>query len=580
MASRIKVVAKDPAPMPGRPWTRFYDEGVPASLVYPDATLDELLDDAAESAPSAVATIFFGAKRTYRSISEEAWRFANGLRAMGVKKGERVAIMLPNTPQFVVAFFGALRAGAIVVPCNPLYTVPELRYQLQDSGAETLVVLSRLYPVAKAAREGTKVRDVIVTNIKEEMPPVLRLLFTVAKEKKDGHRQPFEDDRGTRAFRDVITRSQATPFDAGTTKDDIALFQYTGGTTGVSKGAMLSHRALVANALQCRAWFARERDGEGVAMAVMPFFHVYGLTVVLLQSVQAAAAMVLEPQFELERVLKDVEKHKPNTFPGAPRIYNAIINSPLAKRYDLRSINACISGSAPLMQDTHKRFVELTGANLVEGYGLTEAAPVTHCNPLYDPKEQKIGTIGIAYPDVECKIVDAETGERELATGEPGELILRGPQLMDGYYDKPDETAQTLRGGWLYTGDIATVDEDGYYSIVDRKKEMIIVSGYNVYPREVEEALATHPAVMDSAAIGKPHPIKGEEVKAFVVLKPGAQATADELMAHARTQLAPFKVPHDIEFRESLPKTLIGKTLRRQLAEEDRKKREAVPASA
>jgi long-chain acyl-CoA synthetase len=315
-------------------------------------------------------------------------------------------------------------------------------------------------------------------------------------------------------------------------------------------------------------------------MAVMPFFHVYGLTVVLAQGVQAAAAMVLEPQFELERVLKDIQHHKPNTFPGAPRIYNAIINSPLAKKYDLRSIGACISGSAPLMVETHRKFTELTGANLVEGYGLTEAAPVTHCNPLYGKGKQKIGTIGVPYPDVECKIVDSETGDREMPVGEPGELVLRGPQLMDGYYNQPAETAKTIRNGWLYTGDIATVDADGYYAIVDRKKEMIIVSGFNVYPREVEEALATHPAVIDSAAIGKPHPIKGEEVKAFVVLKPGAKATPEELIAHTRTQLAPFKVPHEIEFRDSLPKTLIGKTLRRQLAEEDKKKREKVATPA
>ena len=573
MAKRIRVVAKDPAPLPGRPWTRFYDTGVPATLAYPAATVHALLDDAAESHPGATATIFFNAKRTYRSLSDDAWRFANGLRAMGVKKGDRVAIMLPNTPQFMIAFFGALRAGAIVVPCNPLYTVPELRHQLQDSGAETLVVLSRLYPVAKAAREGTALKHVLVTNIKEEMPPVLRLLFTVAKEKKDGHRQPFEGDPGTLAFRKVVGGSPATPFDAGVRPDDVALFQYTGGTTGVSKGAMLSHRALVANTLQCRAWFSNPTDGEGVGMAVMPFFHVYGLTVVMLLGVQEAGALVLEPQFELERVLKDVQHHRPNTFPGAPRIYNAIINSPLAQKYDLKSVRACISGSAPLMQETHRRFVELTGANLVEGYGLTEAAPVTHCNPLYGAGKQKIGTIGVPYPDVECRIVDTETGTRELAVGEPGELVLRGPQLMDGYYNKPEETAETLRGGWLHTGDIATVDEDGYYAIVDRKKEMIIVSGFNVYPREVEEALATHPAVMDSAAIGIPHPIKGEDVKAFVVLKPGMSATPEELIAHARTQLAPFKVPHEIEFRESLPKTLIGKTLRRQLAEEDRKRR-------
>ena len=576
MAKRIAVVAKDKAPMAGRPWTRHYDEGVPATLRYPNTTLHALLDDAAESYPNATATIFYNAKRSYKAISDDAWRFANGLRAMGVRKGDRVAIMLPNTPQFVIAFFGALRAGAIVVPCNPLYTVPELRHQVADAGAETLVVLSRLYPVAKAAREGTKVKNVIVTNIKEFMPPVLRTLFTLAKEKKDGHRQPFEGDPGTRAFAGVLKSSPATPFDAGVTQNDVAVLQYTGGTTGVSKGAMLSHRALVANTLQCRSWFSDEKDGTGVGMAVMPFFHVYGLTVVLTQAVQAAAAMVLEPQFELEHVLKDIARHKPRTFPGAPRIYNAIINSPLATKYDLRSIGACISGSAPLMLETHRKFVELTGANLVEGYGLTEAAPVTHCNPLYGKGKQKIGTIGVPYPDVECKIVDVETGEKEMPVGESGELILRGPQLMDGYYHQPDETAKTLRDGWLYTGDIATVDADGYYAIVDRKKEMIIVSGFNVYPREVEEALAKHPAVLEGAAIGVPHPMKGEEVKAFVVLKPGQKATQEELIAFCREQLAPFKVPKAIEFRDTLPKTLIGKVLRRQLAEEDKKKRASV----
>jgi long-chain acyl-CoA synthetase len=579
MAKRIAVDAKDKAPLAGRPWTTHYDEGVPATLRYPDTTMHAFLDDAAESYPDAIATIFFNRKRSYRSISDDAWRFANGLRKLGVKKGDRVAIVLPNTPQFVVAFYGALRAGATVVPCNPLYTVPELHHQLVDSGAETVVVLSRLYPVVKGARAGTGVKNVIVTNIKEEMPLVLRTLFTLAKEKKDGHRQPFAGDPGAVAFRDML-RAPADKLDAGTRKDDIALLQYTGGTTGLSKGAMLSHRALVANTLQCRAWFSGTSDGEETTMAVMPFFHVYGLTVVMSLAVQSAAAMILEPQFDLKHVLKDVAKHKPSTFSGAPRIYNAIINSPLAKEYDLRSIGACISGSAPLMVETHRRFVELTGANLVEGYGLTEAAPVTHCNPLYGKGKQKIGTIGIPYPDVECRIVDSETGQTEMPPGEPGELVLRGPQLMDGYYNQPEETAKTIRNGWLHTGDIATADADGYYAIVDRKKEMIIVSGFNVYPREVEEALASHPAVMDSAAIGKPHPIKGEEVKAFVVLKPGQTATPEELIAHTRTQLAPFKVPHEIEFRDSLPKTLIGKTLRRQLAEEDRKKREKVATPA
>jgi len=584
---RVRVETKEAAPVTGKPWTRHYDPDVPASLVYPSVPLQAMLDDAAENHPSSTATIFFTRKRSYRSISDAAWRFANGLRRLGVKTGDRVALVLPNSPQFVIAFYGALRAGAVVVPCNPLYTPPELQHQLADSGSTIVVTLSRFYPVVKAARAvasrpgapaPASVEHVIVTNIKEEMPPILRVLFTLAKEKKDGHRQPFAGDPGAVSFKEVLT-APADPFDAGTGPDDLAVLQYTGGTTGTSKGAMLSHRALVANTLQCRAWFTNLRDGADVAMAVMPFFHVYGLTVVMSLAVQGAAAMILEPQFELERVLKDVQRYRPKLFCGAPRIYSAINNSPLAQKYDLRSIEACVSGSAPLLVETHRRFVELTGASLVEGYGLTEAAPVTHCNPLFGEGKQKVGSIGIPYPDVESKIVDLETGEQEMPPGEPGELILRGPQLMDGYYKRPEETAQTLRNGWLYTGDIATVDPDGYVSIVDRKKEMIIVSGFNVYPREVEEALATHPAVMDAAAIGVPHPIKGEEVKAFVVLKPGAKATADEIRAHCEKHLAPFKRPKEIEFRDSLPKTLIGKTLRRQLAQEEKAKRKtAVPA--
>src|SRR5256885_3724206 len=574
----VKVETKEAAPISGKPWTRHYDPDVPGSLVDPRVPLQAILDDAAENHPNSTATIFFNRKRSYRSISDAAWRFANGLRWLGVKTGDRVALVLPNSPQFVIAFYGALRAGAIVVPCNPLYTPPELQHQLAASGATVVVALSRLYPLVKAARENTAVDHVIVTNIKEEMPPVVRLLFTLAKEKKDGHRQPFAGDPGAISMSQVLS-APADPFDAGTGPDDLAVLQYTGGTTGTSKGAMLSHRALVANTLQCRAWFTNLRDGVDVAMAAMPFFHVYGLTVVMSLAVQGAVAMILEPQFELERVLKDVQRYKPKLFCGAPRIYNAINNSPLAQKYDLRSIEACVSGSAPLLVETHRRFVELTGASLVEGYGLTEGAPGTHCNPLFGKGKQKVGSIRIPYPDVESQIVDLDTGEHEMPPGEAGELILRGPQLMDGYYNKPEETAQTIRNGWLYTGGIATVEPEGYVSLVDRKKEMIIVSGFNVYPREVEEALALHPAVLDAAAIGIPHPIKGEEVKAFVLLKPGATATADEIRAFCEKHLAPFKRPKEIEFRESLPKTLIGKTLRRQLAQEDRAKRKPmVPA--
>jgi long-chain acyl-CoA synthetase len=561
----------DPASLAGRPWTRHYDTGVPTTLTYPRIALTEILRTTAAESPQAVATIFFGAERTYRSLYRDARRFAAGLQRLGVRKGDRVAVMLPNCPQFLVAFWGALEAGATVVPTNPLYTAREVEQQLRDSGAETIVVLSRLYPVVKAARSGTSVRNVIVTNIKEEMPPVLRLLFTLAREKKDGHRQPFQGDMGALAFSELLRDGEPTPVEVSA--DDVAVLQYTGGTTGVPKGAMLSHRALVANTLQCRSWFTHIADRHSVIMAVMPLFHVYGLTVVMLLATQSAAALVLEPQFELERVLKDIQKYRPDMFPGAPRIYNAIINSPLATKFDLRSIEACISGSAPLMMETARRFHELTGGRVVEGYGLTEAAPVTHCNPLLGEGKQKEGSIGVPYPDTDAKIVDLETGTRDLPVGEVGELVLRGPQLMDGYYHQPGETALALRDGWLFTGDIARVDADGYFYIVDRKKEMIDVSGFKVYPREVEEVLATHPAVIESAAIGVAHGLKGEEVKAFVVLRPGTAATVDELIAHCRAGLAPFKVPKQIEFRDSLPKSLIGKILRRQLAEEERAKR-------
>ena len=571
MAERIAVTPRAGTLSPK--YAKGYDTDVPASIEYPAVPLHALLDQAAELYPRSTATIFFNAKRSYASLQRDAKRFSAGLRALGVKQGDRVAIDLPNCPQFLIAFFGALRIGAVVVPCNPLYTPPELRYQLADSGAETIVVLSRGYPVVKAAREGTRIRNVIVTNIKEEMPPVLRLLFTLAKEKKDGHRVAFAGDPGAIAFQKVLSLG-GDDAPATVRSDDLALLQYTGGTTGTSKGAMLSHRALVANTLQCAAWFGRAmRNGEDAVMGVMPLFHVYGLTTVMNFAVLTGGAIVLEPQLELEHVLKDIQRHRPKLFHGAPRIYNAINNSPLATKYDLRSITACISGSAPLLMETARRFRELTGANLVEGYGLTEASPVTHCNPVFDPAKNRFGTIGLTFPDTEMRLVDLETGDKDVAPGEAGELVVRGPQLMDGYYNKPDETAQTLRGGWLHTGDIATVDEDGYVAIVDRKKEMIIVSGFNVYPREVEEALAKHPAVLEGAAIGVPHPMKGEEVKAFVVLKPGQTATAEELMAFCREQLAPFKVPRAIEFRDALPKTLIGKVLRRQLAEEDKKKR-------
>ena len=556
-----------------RPWLKFYDQGVPRTLTYPDIPLQTFLDRSAAEHPDVTATIFFNARLTYRELSELADRFATGLQSLGVKKGDRVALVLPNSPQFVIAFYGALRAGAVVVPTNPLYTPREMAHQLNATGAEVVVVLSRIYPVVKAtAAQTPTVRQVVVTNIKEYMPAFLRTLFTVAREKKDGHRADTAGDERVRAFADLL-RAGTRPTPVAVEPRDLATLLATGGTTGVPKFAMLSHRALVANALQCRAWFPGSEPGL-VTLAVMPFFHSYGLTVLMNQAVAGAYTMVLIPQFKLEDVLKAIQKHKPQHFPGAPRIYVALNNSPLTKKYDLRSIRACISGSAPLPVQVATTFEKLThGGKIVEGYGLTEAAPVTHANPING--YCKIGTVGIPFPDVDAKIVDLETGEREVAPGERGELLVRGPNLMDGYWQRQDETELTLRDGWLVTGDVATMDEDGYFSIVERKKEMIIVSGFNVYPREVEEVLYSHPAVLEVAAIGMPDAQRGEVVKCFVVLKPGQTAAADDLIAHARTQLTGYKVPHAIEFRAELPKSMIGKILRRQLADEDKARRQA-----
>ena len=550
-----------------------YDPGVPRHLEYPAIPLHGLLEATARESPDLVATIFGGAvagrcvdaKLTYRDLDRLADRFAAGLQRLGISKGDRVALVLPNCPQFVYCFFGALKAGAVVVPTNPLYTVRELHAQLADSGARAVVVLSRLYPQVAEAARGTSVERIVVTNIKEHFAAPLRALFSVARERKEGHRVDISADGRALWLRELIAH-EGMPGRVAFAATDLAVLQYTGGTTGIAKGAMLSHRALVANAYQCRAWHTTMRQGDRM-LAVMPFFHVYGLTVVMNLAVLGRMTMVLIPRPDLKHMFLAIEKHRPRFFPGAPRIYILLNESRELARHDLTSIESFLSGSAPLPIEVMRRFEQLTGnGKVMEGYGLTEAAPVTHSNPREG--QRKPGSVGIPMPDVECKIVDIETGTREVPPGEPGELCLRGPNLMDGYWQRPDETALALRDGWLYTGDIVRMDTDGYFFVVDRKKEMIIVSGFKVYPREVDEILYKHPAVLEAAAVGVPHPSKGEVVKAFVVLRPGATATAQEIVDHCRANLAPFKVPVEVVFRESLPKTLIGKVLRRVLVDE------------
>ena len=555
-------------------WEGSYDPGVPRHLTYPEIPLHALLAHTAKRFPKVPALVFGGAVGgrcldgciTYEKLAGLAARAAAGFQRLGVRRGDRIALVLPNCPQFVYSFYGALRAGAVVVPTNPLYTVPELRRQLADSGASVVVVMSKLYPVVAEAAEGTDVRHIVVTNIKEHFPLTLRLLFTFARERKEGHRVDISADPRALWLQDLL-RWSATPAPVRVEPGDLAILQYTGGTTGIPKGAMLTHRALVANAHQCRAWQTTIREGDDRVVAIMPFFHVYGLTVVMSLAVMTGITMIIIPRPDLHHIFLSIKKHRPGHFPGAPRIYTLLNASPDLDRYDLSSIQTFGSGSAPLPVEVMRRFEQLTGGTMMEGYGLTEASPVTHMNPR--EKMRKPGSVGLPLPDITTKIVDLETGTREVEPGEPGELCVRGPNLMDGYWQHPEETALVLRDGWLYTGDIVRMDEDGYFYVVDRIKEMVIVSGFKVYPREVDEVLYAHPAVLEAAAAGVPHPSKGEVVKAFVVLRPGAAATAHELMAHCRKSLAPFKVPVAIAFRDDLPKSIVGKILRRKLAEED-----------
>lgn len=565
-----------------KPWLKFYDPGVRTTLDYPSVPMFHFLETAASKHPDWPATIFGGvvhqlggrlmdAKLTYRQLDQQVNRFASALAAMGVKKGDRVALYLPNCPQFVIGFYAALKLGAIVAPNNPLYVPRELEFQLKDSGSETILCLSRFYPNVKKVRANTPLKNVIVTNIKEYFPPVLKALFSLAVEKKEGHRVTLEP--GDHWFQEVLASGSTARPNVDVHAEDLAMLLYTGGTTGIPKAAEITHRNLVANALQTREWTgdAGEPEKPEAVLTALPLYHTYATTTCMNLAMVAAAAMILIPNpREIDHVLKSIDQHKPTRFPGVPTMYVAINNYPELSRYNLRSIKACISGAAGLPGEVQKKFQELTGARLVEGYGLSEAAPVVTANPIYG--ENRIGTIGLPWPDTECRIVDVETGQIEMPIGEAGELIVRGPQVMKGYWNKPEETTQTLRDGWLYTGDIASRDKDGYFQIVDRKKDMIIVGGFNVYPREVEEVLFQHPKVLEATVAGVPDPRSNERVKAFVVLKPGQTATEEDLIAFCRERLTGYKRPASIEFRDSLPKTMVGKILRRQLVAEEKAK--------
>ena len=556
-----------------KPWLKNYEPGVPHTLEYPDRPLHANLEETARRYPDATATIFLEARMTYRQLNELVDRFAAALQQLGVKKGDRVAVYSANNPQFIIGYYGALRAGAIAVSFNPLYAAREVEHQLQDSGAETILVMSRFYPIVKKVRANTPLKQVIVTNIKEYFPPLTKLLFTVAKEKKEGDRQDISGDANTFWLQDLLKRAPAKPKPVDIKPDDTACLLYTGGTTGVPKGAELTNVNLMSNAVMCRAWLHDIREAQEVVITALPLYHSYGMTTCMNLSILTAGAMLLIPNpRDIPGLMKSISEHHPTLFPGVPTMYVAFNNFADIGKYDVSSIRACISGAAGLPVEVQTRFQELTGARLVEGYGLSEASPVTHANPVFG--DNRIGTIGVPWPDTDAKIVDLETGKTELPPGEIGELIVSGPQVMKGYWQKPEETAIALRDGWLYTGDIATMSEDGYFQIVDRKKDMIIAGGFNIYPRDVEEVLYEHPKIKEAVVAGIPDPRRGETVKAYCVLKEGQTATEEEIREYCRENMAKYKVPTAVEFRAELPKTIVGKVLRRILVDEEKKKLE------
>src|SRR5882672_10785439 len=548
-----------------RPWLNHYNYWVPAHMNYPRRPLHEILRIAASEVPDRPATVFLGAHLTYSQIKEQADKFATALARLGIKQGDRVGIMLPNCPQYVVAAFAVLRLGATVVNTNPLYTPREVLVVAKDSAMCALLTLDQLAPAVLAVRHQTKIQNIIVTSLAE---------YSTAA-------TPATVVFGTLRLADLLAGVDQPdlPHVEINTDEDVAVLQYTGGTTGVPKGAMLTHSNIFANVVQTDMWaHPATRRGEDCYLLVIPLFHIYGFTVGMIEGTWRGVQQVLIPKYDVEEVLTAIRDYRPTYFPAVPTIYISLLNHPKAKDYGVDRLRAFNSGSAPLPVEVIERFERLTGGTLSEGYGLTEASPVTHSTPSLG--RRKPGSIGVPLPDTDIKIVDLETGLREVRVGEEGELCIAGPQVMKGYWNRPDETAIALRPDdtgrmWLYTGDVARMDEDGYFYIVQRKKDMIIVSGFNVYPSEVESVLYAHPAVMEAAVIGVPDRYRGEAVKACVVLKNGATATPEELIEHCKLGLAEFKIPHEIEIRESLPKTAVGKILHRVLREEDQANRES-----
>jgi long-chain acyl-CoA synthetase len=545
------------SPYAKRPWLKHYDYWVPHQMTYPERPLHEILDATAIDIPDRPATAFFGATLTFQEIKKRSDCLATAFAAMGLTKGDRVGIMLPNCPQYIIAAFAVLRHGAIVVNINPTYTPREVLGVANDSGIRLLITLDVLAPLALAVRKDTSLEHIIITSLGEYSAP------SAPAGKVDGTLRMsdlIEDVRLPHVIR--------VPIAPG----DLAVLQYTGGTTGTPKGAMLTHGNIFANVVQTETFMYRARTrGEARYLLVIPYFHIYAFTVGMMKGIWVGALQILIPKYDVEQVLAAIREFRPTYFPAVPTIFVSLLGHPKVKEFGLEHVRTFNTGGAPCPVDVIERFERTIGRTLNEGYGLSETSPVTHTTPQLALR--KPGTIGLPLVDTDIKVVDLETGERELPLGEPGELCISGPQVMKGYWQRPEETARAIRADrsgklWFYTGDIARIDEDGYTSIVQRKKDMIIVDGFNVYPSEVETVLYAHPAVRLAAAVGVPDAYHGEVVRACIALREGMAVTADEIIAHCRTGLAPYKVPQQVEVRETLPMSAVGKILYRVLREE------------
>ncbi|MET3196341.1 long-chain-fatty-acid--CoA ligase [Bacillus sp. OAE603] len=550
-----------------KPWVSQYPEQIPTTLESDFELLPIYLKKTATEYPDKKALNFLGREMTFKEIYVQSLRFANYLRNLGIKKGDRVAIMLPNSPQAVIAYYGILFADAIIVQTNPLYTERELEYQMNDSGATAIICLDLLINRVHSVKNNTKLKHIFVTSVRDYLPIIKKVLYPLSKQPKA---PKIPKDPSIHQFNYIMKISAPVELElTNTSVDDVAILQYTGGTTGFPKGVMLTHKNLASNTLMSEKWLYKSRKGEEKILTVLPFFHVYGMTACMNLSIMCAYEMIIIPRFDASLMLEAIKKYRPTLFPGAPTMYIALLNHPDLSKTDISCIHSCLSGSAALPVEVQEQFEKVTGGKLVEGYGLSEASPVTHSNFLWDRRVS--GSIGVPWPSTDAKIVSMETGE-ELPVREIGELIVSGPQVMKGYWNRPEETAATLKDGWLYTGDLGYMDEDGFFYIVDRKKDMIIAGGFNVYPRDVEEVLYEHEAVQETVVIGVPDPYRGETVKAFIVLKEGKTVTENELDEFSRKYLAAYKVPRQYEFRKELPKTAIGKILRRQLVEEEKQR--------